>query len=112
MDVLTTQSPAQSPASIDTGATPYEGYDEATVDDFLRAVEAERARLQGRLDDADRRAQRARSLIGMHDVMVATMREAYVDVTATRRAAEARAAQIVRDAEQRAAAIRAAAGTR
>jgi cell division septum initiation protein DivIVA len=102
MDVLTTPPDL----SVDTAA-PYEGYDEATVDDFLRAVEEERALLRSRLDDAEQRAQRARALIGMHEVMVATMRDAYADVTAVRRAAEATAAETMRDAERRAAAIRA-----
>ena len=103
MDVLTTQVPAAFDAPLDAGATPYEGYDEATVDDFLRAVAEEQARLSAQLDDAERREQRARSLIGMHEVMVATMRDAYADVTATRRAAEATAAATVRDAERLAA---------
>jgi cell division septum initiation protein DivIVA len=98
MDVLTT--PFTPP--IDAGAVPYEGYDEATVDDFLRAVEAERSRLQAELDEAGRREQRARVLINMHEVMVATMRDAYADVTAIRRAAEATAAQVMADAARRA----------
>ena len=102
MDVLTTQFPAE----IDAGASPYEGYDEATVDDFLRAVANERTRLSAQLDDAERREQRARALIGMHEVMVATMRDAYADITAVRRAAEATAAATVREAERVAAGIR------
>ena len=71
-----------------------EGYDQETVDDFVRAVEVEKARLQVEIDAAHRRERRAHSLIHMHETMLATMREAYAEVMVARWAAEARATTI------------------
>jgi cell division septum initiation protein DivIVA len=82
-----------------------EGYDQEKVEDFLRAVADESSRLRHLIDDARTRETRARALLGMHEAMVANMLEAYRDVTARRREAEATAAKIVRDAERDAAEI-------
>jgi cell division septum initiation protein DivIVA len=71
-----------------------EGYDEDTVDDFLRAVSDEKARLQDVIDAARVRQNRARAVLGLHEAMVAAMLDAYRDVTERRRAAESRAAAI------------------
>ncbi len=103
MDVLTTPTPTVV-APIDS---PLEGYDEATVDDFLRAVAYEQERLRTEIEAARTREVRANGLVGMHEAMLTTMRDVYREVTTTRREAEARAAATVDEAHRRAAEIRA-----
>ncbi len=87
-----------------------QGYDEATVDDFLRAVADAKAQLRARIEDAEARTTRARTLLGMHEAMVSTMHDAYQEVTAKRRAAEATAATIMQDAQRRAEEVRRGSG--
>jgi hypothetical protein len=81
------------------------GYDVETVDDFIAAVAVEQARLESVIEDALARRGRATTLLGMHETMVATMFDAYRDVTARRRDAEATASAIVRDGERSSAEI-------
>jgi cell division septum initiation protein DivIVA len=100
MDVMTTPRPTTDPVAV-----PLEGYDESTVEDFLRAVDAERQRLVTELEDARQRERRALALLGVHEAMVVTLRKAYQDVTTIRRQAEATAAATLREAEYRAAEI-------
>jgi cell division septum initiation protein DivIVA len=83
-----------------------EGYDQENVDAFLRAVADEASRLHQAIDEARTREAHAHAVLGMHEAMVATMLEAYRDVTTRRREAAATAATIVRDAEREAAGIR------
>jgi hypothetical protein len=105
MDVLTTPVPTVE-APIDVSL---EVYDEAAVDDFLRAVAYEQERLRTEIAAAGTREVRAISLIGMHEAMVTTMRDVCRAVTTTRREAEAQAAATVDEARRRAAEIRAGA---
>jgi hypothetical protein len=67
------------------------GYSRETVDDFLRAVESERARLEEVIREARAREVNARSLLSVHESMVATMLESYREVTRRRIDAEERA---------------------
>ena len=101
---MTTQDPV-----LEIAAPPIEGYDEDTVDDFVRAVADERDRLRAQIGDAEAREARARTLLGMHDAMLATMRDVYRELTEKRRAAESTAAETTAAAQRRAAEIRAAA---
>jgi hypothetical protein len=102
MDLLT------SPVSTGEAAPepPLEGYDAATVESFLRAVTLEQARLQAEIAAARAREERARALVGMHETMLTTMRDVYVEVSAVRRSAEAQAAAIVEEASHRAVLLR------
>jgi hypothetical protein len=102
MDVMT--APA---APAEASAPPFEGYDEDTVDDFVRAVSEEQARLRAQIEEARVRETRALALLGMHDGMLATMSDVYREITARRREAEATAAATVRDARTRIATMRA-----
>jgi len=100
VDVMTT------PSAFDPGAPPIEGYDEDTIDDFLRAVREEQSRLEAEIADAHAREARALALLGMHEAMVVTMHDVYRDVTARRRAAEATAAATMDDARRRVSQLR------
>lgn len=102
METLTDPDAPVIPVAHD-GAV-LDGYDQDTVDDFLRAVDEEKGRLRVEIDAARARQQRALMLVRMHETMLVTMRDAYEDVTATRRAAEVRAAAILEAAARRAAA--------
>jgi hypothetical protein len=102
MDLLT--SPVSTVEAVPE--PPLEGYDEATVDGFLRAVALEQERLRSEIDAAHARETRAMALIGMHEAMLTTMRDVYVEITTTRRAAETEAAAITDEATRRAALIR------
>jgi hypothetical protein len=104
MDLMTTPDPVLVPAA----AQPLEGYDEDTVDDFVRAVAHERDRLRALIGEAQAREARAQMLLGLHDAMLATMRDVYREVTEQRRVAEATAAATVLAAQRHAAEIRAA----
>jgi cell division septum initiation protein DivIVA len=83
-----------------------QGYDQLTVDDFLRAVAEESTRLRDSIERARARETRARTLLGMHESLLSAMHDAYRDVTRRRRASEAHAAEIVRAAERDAAEMR------
>jgi cell division septum initiation protein DivIVA len=98
MDTITLPPEVGSPEVVwPPTAAVVEGYDQETVDDFLRAVAEERSRLLRVIDDAHAREARARTLLALHESMLATMLSAYRNVTACRRAAEAAAAAIDRD---------------
>ena len=96
--------------SNDASGAAIHGYSRAEVDDFLKAAAVERARLEAEIADARARAGRARSAIGMHRVMVSMLLETQRELTELRLDAEARAEQIVADAEREAGAIGAGTG--
>jgi hypothetical protein len=76
-------------------------YDVATVDDFLRAVEREAERLRGVIEHARAREARARSLLALHETMVATMHHGCREVSRRQTAARAALAAPVPDTEAR-----------
>jgi hypothetical protein len=92
--VTSTSSPAPEPSADEVVLA----YSRETVDDFLRAVEGERARIEDVIRDERAREARARSLLSVHESMVATMSEAYREVTRCRLDAEAAADAIRRAA--------------
>ena len=85
---------------------PLEGYDEATVASFLQAVALEQVRLQSEIDAAHACEARRCAFVGMHETMLTTMRDVYVEVVAVRRSSEAEAAAIVEEAIHRATLLR------
>jgi hypothetical protein len=96
--------------SNDASGAAIHGYSRAEVDDFLEAAAVERARLEVEIADARARAGRARSAIGMHRVMVSMLLETQRELTELRLDAEARAEQIVAEAEREANEMLAASG--
>lgn len=76
------------------------GYPRTTVDDFLMAAAAERARLDDELEQATARADRAHAQIGVYRVMMRMLLDAQRDVGEIRARAEERAAEIIASAER------------
>ncbi len=84
---------------------PVRGYQRAAVEEFLAAANAEKARLEALIADADERAARARAAVGMHHVMVAMLVETQEELARRRLEADQQAAQILAAAEAQARAI-------
>ena len=78
------------------------GYSRATVDEFVAAMDAERARLAALIGDAEDRELRARSTLSTHEVMLAMLLEAQDELDARKRDAEAEAEAILEVAEREA----------
>ena len=84
---------------------PVRGYQRAAVEEFLAAANAEKARLEALIADANERAAVARTAVGMHHIMVAMLVETQEELTRRRREADLQAAEIIAAAEAQALAI-------
>jgi hypothetical protein len=77
------------------GLEPMYAYPRATVDEFIRASEAEKQRLVAAIEHDEHRASRARAAIGMHHMMVSMLIETQRELDQMRRDAERLAAEII-----------------
>jgi hypothetical protein len=83
------------------GLEPMYAYPRATVDEFIRASEAEKQRLTAAIEQDEHRASRARASIGMHHMMVSMLIETQRELDQMRRDAERLATEIISAASNR-----------
>ncbi|MCU1457413.1 MAG: hypothetical protein JWL73_1505 [Actinomycetia bacterium] len=95
----------ESEIAVPPNEQPVRGYQRAAVEEFLAAAEAERARLNALIAEANDRAARARAAVGMHHVMVSMLLETQEELARRRTEADQRAAEILAAAEAEALAI-------